>query len=324
MKEPEMSGTLPQPLLPTNALQVVEQRLSRPESIQVLGPNSFAASCRGRGVSLFDGNGARRDLGPEGAMGNGHELIPNGIAPLPDGSFLLANIGEGGGVWRLSPEGELSPHLIEVDGIHLAATNFVMMDPVGRIWITVSTTSLPRFNAYSNKVANGLLIVQDETGTHILADDIAFANECRLTPDGSGLVVSETFGRRVTRFDLEGKRLVRRRTLAQFGHGDFPDGCRYDSKGHLWLTSIVSNRIWRIAPNGEAVLILADTDPAHVEWVEAALAQGRMGRDHFYDCGNTTLRNVASIAFSADGRTAWLGSLAGDTVYALNIASIVG
>jgi hypothetical protein len=29
------------------------------------------------------------------------ELRPNGIEILPDGSFLLANLGDAGGVWRL-------------------------------------------------------------------------------------------------------------------------------------------------------------------------------------------------------------------------------
>ena len=313
---------LPEPRLSASALVPVETNLSRPESIHVLSDGTFAASCRGRGVSLFDGKGARRDLGPENAVANGHELIPNGIAPQSDGSFLLANIGEGGGVWRLDGKGALTPYLMEVDGVHLAAANFVMTDDIGRNWITVSTTSLPRFDAYSDKVANGLLILQDDRGARILADDIAFANECRLTPDGRGLVIAETFGRRVTQFDLEGGKLSRRRVLAQFGRGDFPDGCRYDSQGHLWLASIVSNRLWRIAPDGEAVLVLADSDPAHIDWVEAALAQGRMGREHFYDNGQTVLHNVASIDFSTDERTAYLGSLAGDTVYALDISSI--
>jgi len=313
---------LPEPRLSASTLVPVQKNLSRPESIHVLPDGTFAVSCRGRGVSLFDGKGARRDLGPVNALANGHEVIPNGIAPQNDGSFLLANIGEGGGVWRLSADGALTPHLMQVEGVHLAAANFVMTDALGRTWITVSTTSLPRFDAYSDTVANGLLIVQDDQGTRILADDIAFANECRLTPDGRGLVIAETFGRRVTHFDVDGGALSGRRVLAQFGPGDFPDGCRYDRHGHLWLTSIVSNRLWRIPPIGEPVLVLADSDPAHIDWVESALAQGRMGRDHFYENGKTTLHNVASIDFSADERTAYLGSLAGDTVYALNISTI--
>lgn len=318
-----MCDSLLSPLLSVDSLRLMRDRLARPESIQVIGPDLLAASCRGRGVSLFDSHGRYEILGPLDARANGHELIPNGIAPQADGGFLIANIGEGGGIWHLSADGSLRPHLLEVEGVHLAAANFVMTDTLGRNWITVSTTSLPRFDAYSNTVANGLLIVEDKRGARILADDIAFSNECRLTPRGDGIVISETFGRRVTRFDFDGNTLSNRRAFVQFGHGDFPDGCRYDSQGHLWLTSIVSNRVWRISPEGQAVLVLADTDPVHVEWVETALAEGRMGREHFYECGATTLRNVASIAFSDDESTAWLGSLAGSEIYALPISSIM-
>lgn len=319
-----MLSSLPAALLRPEHLTPLKSNLNRPESLHFLGDGRFACSSRGRGVTLFDTQGNRRELGPENAQANGHELIPNGIAPLKDGGFLIANIGEGGGVWHLSAEGALTPHLMEVDGIHLAAANFVMTDDLGRVWITVSTTSLPRFDAYSDQVANGLLILQDDSGTRILADDIAFSNECRVSPDGTKLVISETFGRRVTQFDLKDGALSGRCVLAQFGRGDFPDGCRYDQAGNLWLTSIVSNRLWRISATGEADLILADTDEAHVDWVETALAEGRMGREHFYENGATTLRNLASIDFSPDGRTAWLGSLAGDTVYSLDLSKIAG
>ncbi len=77
------------------------------------------------------------------------------------------------------------PHLEEVEGVALSAANFVMTDEKGgRNWITVSTTRLPpRFAAYSDKVADGLIVLQDEADARILADDICFSNECRLTPD---------------------------------------------------------------------------------------------------------------------------------------------
>ncbi|MFV0333965.1 MAG: SMP-30/gluconolactonase/LRE family protein [Tropicimonas sp.] len=298
--------------------------LNRPESVHVLANGRLLVSHRGRGISRIAMDGAVTTLGPAQAQAGGHELIPNGIAPQADGSTLIANIGEGGGIWRLSPEGALAPHLEVVEGIALAAANFVMTDARGRNWITVSTTRLPRFDAYTDKVADGLIILQDETGARILADDICFSNECRLTPDGAGLVISETFSRRITRFDLTPDGLANRHTIAQFGRGDFPDGIRYDSAGNLWITCIVSNRLWRLSPDGTLCLILADTDDALVERVETALAEGRMGREHFYDCGTSRLGNIASIAFSADERRAYLGSLCGTSILSIPLHAING
>lgn len=317
-----MTDTFPKPQLSLNDVTYIGQGLDRPESVHVLSDDMLAVSHRGRGVSLVSPTGQITTCGPSPAFACGEELIPNGIAPQADGSYLIANIGEGGGIWHLSPAGDLTPHLMEVDGIHLAAANFVMSVPDGRTFITVSTVSRPRFAAYSDKVADGLVIVMDNEGARILANDICFANECRLTPDGAGLMVSETFSRRVTRFDFGPKGLSNRQTFAQFGRGDFPDGIRFDADGHLWITSIVGNRLWRVAPDGSKALILEDCDAAWVETVETALAEGRMGREHFYQTGTSRLGNIASIAFSADGNTAYLGSLCGTSI--LSIPTNVG
>ncbi len=293
-------------------LTLIGRGLERPESVHVLPDGRLAVSHRGRGVSFVAPDESIQTRGPVDA-----EFIPNGIAPQPDGSFLIANIGENGGVWHLTAEGALEPYLMEVDGIALAAANFVMTDDRGRTFITVSTVSRPRFAAYSIKVSDGLIVMVDDSGARLLADDICFSNECRLTPDGTGLMISETFSRRVTRFDLGKEGLSNRRTFVHFGRGDFPDGIRFDNAGHLWVTCIVSNRLWRVSPDGHKTLVLEDCDDAWVDTVETALSEGRMGREHFYETGKSRLGNIASIDFSADGRTAYLGSLCGTFIISL-------
>lgn len=304
-----------EPIVDLDEVEVVGTGLNRPESVHFNPDGSLFVSHRGVGVAHVAADGAVSLIGRNGQTANGHELIPNGIAPLPDGGFLIANIGEGGGVWRLAPDGELTPYLMEVDGQFLAAANFVMQDPAGRTWITVSTVSQPRFKAYTADVADGLVIVQDERGARVVADDICFANECRVSPDGDALLVSETFARRVSRFALNADNdLGARDVFCQLGRGDFPDGCRFDAAGHLWLTCIVANRLYRIAPDGTARCVLSDCDEQHVSWVEDALAAGRMGREHFYTAGGRRLANVASIDFSTAGDRAFMGSLCGDSI----------
>ena len=311
-----------EPVLSLDRVSIIGHDLTRPESVHVGSDGSLLASQRAGGVTRIKADGSQRLIGRPGMQANGHELIPNGIAPLPDGSFMIANIGEGGGVWRLSPDGELTPHLMEVDGVFLAATNFVKVDKEGRLWITVSTVSQPRFKAYSETVKDGLIIVQDDKGARIVADDVCFSNECRIGPAGDDLYISETFARCVSRYRLAADgSLSNKEVFSQFGRGDFPDGCRFDAAGHLWLTCIVANRVYRIAPDGSAVLVLEDCDDAHVDWVEEALAAGRMGREHFYETGGTILRNVASIAFSADGGQAYMGSLCGSGITTFTLDS---
>jgi len=302
-----------EPIVPLDAVSFIGHDLNRPESVHVSDDGSLYVSHRDCGVSQIQMDGRQRLIGKPGQQANGYELIPNGIARLADGSFRIANIGDGGGIWTLDDAtGNIEPFIMEANGCFLAAANFVMTDDLNRTWITVSTISQPRFAAYSEDVADGLVVLHDNTGTRIVADGLGFANECRLTPDGKSLVVAETFARRITQFDLkENGDLVNARIFAQFARGDFPDGCRFDKDGHLWMTSIVSNRLYRIAPDGAPVLVLEDMDPKHVDWVEDALAAGKMGREHFYEIGGQKLRNIASVAFGGAGnRSVYLGSLA--------------
>ncbi|WP_116084420.1 SMP-30/gluconolactonase/LRE family protein [Tropicimonas sp. IMCC34011] len=314
-----MTDTAGKPLLSVDDVARIGQGLDRPESVHVTGDGSLIVSHRARGISRISPGGQVQTEGPMPAVAGGAELVPNGIAPQPDGSALIANIGEGGGIWRLGADQSLTCEVMEADGVPLAAANFVMTDDAGRMWITVSTIQQPRFKAYSDKIADGLIVMVEKGTARILADDICFANECRLTPDGSGLVISETFSRRITRFDLGPGGLSNRRTMVQFGRGDFPDGIRFDSAGNLWVTCIVSNRLWRVAPDGRAELVLEDCDPDLVDRVESALTEGRMGREHFYDTGRSRLGNIASIAFSRDETRAFLGSLCGTSILSIPV-----
>jgi sugar lactone lactonase YvrE len=314
-RERDAMNNQPRAFIPATSIGFVGRDLNRPECVLSLGDGSLLVSHRGGGAMRIGADGAQALIGRSGLLANGHEIVPNGIALLPDGDLLLANIGEGGGVWRLTPGGELLPFLMEADGVFLDAANFVMRDDLGRIWITVSTVAQPRFKAYSSDVADGLIVLVDDKGARVLADDIAFANECRIGPDGQSLYISETFGRRVTRYRLAADgTLSGRETFASFGRGDFPDGCRFDASGHLWLTCIVGNRIYRIAPSGEPTLVVEDSTPEHIAWVESAVAAGMMGRQHFYETGGSRLGNIASIAFSLDGGRAYCGSLCGTSI----------
>lgn len=244
-------------------------------------------------------------------------MRPNGIALRRDGSFLLADLGETrGGVFALARNGELRPFVESVDGIELPPTNFVFEDDVGRIWITVSTRRVPRAEAYRADVADGFIVLVDSGGARIVADGLAYTNEAMLSPDGRWLYVNETFGRRLTRFKVDAAgSLGARETVATFGHGTYPDGLAFDDQGGIWITSIVSNRVVRVAPDGEQTLVLEDAVSDHVQWCEDAYLGGGLGREHLDLTAGKVLRNISSLAFGGpDLRTAYLGCLQGSAI----------
>ncbi len=295
--------------------------LNRPECVLCHASGRLFVSdwTDGGGVAMIAPDGRiRRIL----AHDREQPLRPNGIALVPGGAFLLAHLGASdGGVWRLDADGRTEPVVVEVDGGPLPPTNFVHRDRAGRLWITVSTRLQPRSLGYCSDVADGFIVLVDAAGARIVADGLGYTNECLVHPDGERLFVNETFARRLTAFDIgDDGRLFNKRTIAEFGAGTFPDGMTFDAEGGVWITSIVSNRILRVAPDGAVDIVLEDCDPEHVAWVEEAFKLGVMDRPHLDGVGGRRLRNVSSLAFGGgDLRTAYLGCLLGDAVAAFAV-----
>lgn len=293
--------------------------LKRPECVLCMPSGRLYVAHRGGGILRIEPDGRQMLLSWQ-MPADAHDFIPNGFALLPDGSFLIANMGHGGGVWARRPGGQVEPYQMEVGGEKLAKANFVFNDEHGRVWITVTTRSDPLSKAMTGlgqpELNDGFVCMVDRNGARIVADGFAFTNEARIDPSGKWFYVVETQGRRITRFKLSASgELSGRETFATFGHGTFADGIAFDAEGHLWVTSIVSNRLFRIAPDGRVDMVFEDGNPELIAKVENALTDGTITRDHFYLQSGARTQNVASIAFGGvDLRTAYLGSLAGDTL----------
>ena len=247
----------------------------------------------------------------------GEALKPNGIALMKDGSFLMAHLGaELVGVFRLYRDGRTEPFLLEVDGVNLPPTNFVVEDAAGRFWVTVSTRLSPRALGYRKNCNDGFVVVVDKNGARIAADGLGYANECAIHPTGRWLYVNETFSRRLSRFAIGADAsLGPKEVVCEFATGVFPDGLAFDVEGHAWVISIVSNRLIRIAPDGTQTVWLEDADPEHLDWVEAAYQANEMDRPHLDGVKSKVLKNISSLAFGGpDLRTGYLGCLLGDTL----------
>lgn len=298
-----------------DALEAVGAGLHRPECVLATARGDLYVSDWRGGVMHLGADGMQRLYA--GTMPGGGPLHPNGIALRVDGSFLVAELGpERGGVFVLARDGAVRPLVERVDGVDLPPTNFATEDAEGRCWITVSTRRVPRALGYRPGEGDGFVVLHDARGSRVVADGLGYANECALHPDGRSLWVNETFGRRLSRFALRADgSLGPRETVAEFGPGTYPDGLCFDVEGGAWITSIVSNRVIRVAPDGRASVVLEDADEAHVAWAEAAYRDGSMGRPHLDGVRSRRLRNVSSLAFGGpDLRTAYLGCLLGDSL----------
>ncbi len=301
--------------LSLDAVETVGRGLNRPECVLCTAAGNIYCADWGGGVARLAPDGRlERFL----ARNADFDLKPNGIALRPDGAFLVTDLGERGGLYRLQRNGDLAPEILEVEGQRVPPTNFVLLDRQERIWLTVSTRREPRDRSYRPDVDDGFIVLKDRDGSRVVADGLGYTNEVQVDPTGRWLYVNETFGRRLSRFRIAPDGTLRtRETVTEFGPGTFPDGLTFDARGGIWITSIVSNRVLYIPPGDHIPqVVLEDADPEHLDWVETAFQEGTMGRPHLDRVRSRKLGNISSLAFGGpDLRTVYLGCLLDDRIY---------
>src|SRR6056297_508998 len=178
-------------------IQSIGQGMVRPECVLATKSGDlFCSDARG-GYNIVRRDGMTSFVR---ATGVPPDFLPNGIALLPGRDVLCANLAPSSGVWRVAPNGMAQPFLSEVDGARIPPVNYVGLDQKGRIWITVSTRLEPRHPAFTKGHADGFIILYDESGARIVADNIGFTNEAIVSPCGEWLYVAETVAQRTSRF----------------------------------------------------------------------------------------------------------------------------
>lgn len=294
-------------------IEFIGKGLVRPECVLTGPSGELYVSHFGGGLTVISPGGEQRDILAKDA---GFDLQTNGFAITPNGDFLIANLGENGGVWRLSADGSLAPFLMEVDGQALPPANFVSIDEEGGTWITVSTRRRPRTQAYTAEIADGFLVYVGADGAWIAADGLGYTNEAHRRPGDDWIYVNETFAKQLSRFPILGPgRLGPKQVVHRFGHGEFPDGLWFDEDGGILVTCIISNKLIRIAADGEASTVLEEDCPAHVNDAEAAFQSGTMDARYLTQTPAKHLKNISSIAFGGlDRQDAYLGCLLDDKI----------
>jgi sugar lactone lactonase YvrE len=106
----------------------------------------------------------------------------------------------------------------------------------------------------------GVIAVVTPDGTaRAVAGDVQFPNGMAVTADGSTLIVAESYGRRLTAFDIAADGgLSGRRTWADLGDGA-PDGICVDAEGAVWYADVPNRCCARVAEGG-AVLDVVEVD----------------------------------------------------------------
>jgi sugar lactone lactonase YvrE len=126
--------------------------------------------------------------------------------------------------------------------------NEIVVDGHGRAYV-----NSPGFDLMSGApFAPGIiaLVTPDGSVQHV-ADGLAFPNGMCVTPDSSTLIVAESYGKRLTGFDIAADgTLSNRRVWADLVDG-VPDGICMDADGAVWYADVPNKRCARVREGGE-------------------------------------------------------------------------
>lgn len=212
---------------------------------------------------------------------------PSGLGWLPDGRLLISSMKDRK-LLRREADGTLVQHA-DLSSLTQGPVNDMVVDAQGRAY--VGNFGFDIMNGAP--VATTTLVRVDTDGVvQVVADGLCFPNGSFITPDGKTLIVNETFGNRISEFDiLDNGILSPRRDWANFGElpdsNDLsvliaasaiaPDGGALDAEGALWVADAIGKRIVRVARGGK---MLEQIDTGELGIFAAALG-GPDGRTLF-------------------------------------------
>lgn len=157
---------------------------------------------------------------------------------LPDGRLLLVSSSEGR-LLRREPDGSLVTHA-DLGKLSDKPWNDIVVDGRGRAYVNNIGFDFPGGEVGPGTVA----VVGADGAARQVAGDLAFPNGMAVTADDSTLIVAESYGNRLTAFDIAADGdLSNRRVWADLGVG-VPDGICLDAENAVWYASARAAR-WR-------------------------------------------------------------------------------
>lgn len=166
---------------------------------------------------------------------------------LPDGRLLIVSGGDGL-LLRREHDGSMVTHA-DLTGLSEYPWNEIVVDGRGNAYVNGIGFDFP-----DGEIAPGMIVlVTPEGSAHQVADGVEFPNGMAVTPDNATLVVAESYGHRLTAFDVAADgSLSNRRVWADLGDG-VPDGITLDAEGAAWYADVPNRRCVRVREGGEVL-----------------------------------------------------------------------
>jgi len=181
------------------------------------------------------------------------QSFPFCIDFLPDGRLLVVSARDQL-LLRMEPDGSLVTHA-NLTSLSDHPWNEIVVDGRGNAYLNNIGFDFP-----GGEFATGIIaLVTPDGSTRQVADGVAFPNGMVVTPDNATLILAESYGKRLTAFDIAADGgLSNRRVWADLGDGA-PDGICLDAVNAIWYGDVPNKRCVRVREGGE-VLQTIDLD----------------------------------------------------------------
>ncbi len=165
---------------------------------------------------------------------------------LPDGRLLVVS-GPERLLLRWEADGSLLTHA-DLRPLSQLPCNDIVVDGRGNVYVNAGGF------ARADQKPSGIIVLVTPDGTaRQVAEGLAWPNGMAMTADSSMLIVAESFGKKLTAFDIaEDGSLSNQRVWADLGEG-VPDGICIDADNAVWYADVPNKRCVRVREGGEVL-----------------------------------------------------------------------
>lgn len=224
---------------------------------------------------------AVRTLDADGTIAVGASAHhPSGIGWTADGELLVTSL-ESAVLSRITADGPVVHCDLSELGLSL---NDMVATPDGRVYVDIYTergAGAPR---------GDIALVTPDGTARVVARGLVTPNGLAVTPDGTTLVASETFGNKLHAWTIRADGdLTDHRIFADLGDRA-PDGICLDVEGGVWVGCFLSGEFLRVLEGGE----ITDRVPTGDSWAVAPALGGPEMRTLHLVINDTTFMGIAT------------------------------